>query len=167
MPILPPNVLDFISSSPDQTARLGMRLGEHLLPGDVLCLSGTLGAGKTAFAAGVGHGWGAREPVNSPTFVLAHEHRRDRDATRLYHLDCYRLAGIEDAESIGIDDMLTGENVMIIEWPERIEALLPADRLWIALTADDVETRRQLHFRADGMRAQTLLDTFRRHAFGG
>ncbi len=167
MPILAPDTLDFTSNSLEQTIRLGVRLGELLQAGDVICLAGNLGAGKTAFASGVGKGWGARELVNSPTFVIAHEHRRERDATRLYHLDCYRLTGLEDAETIGIEDMLAGDAVVLIEWPERIVPLLPDERLWISLAEADVPTRRQLQFRASGSRCQTLLEAFRRDAFGG
>ncbi len=169
MAILAPDTLEFISSSAEQTARLGARLGELLNPGDLIGLSGDLGAGKTAFAAGVGRGWGARELVSSPTYVLAHEHHRAADDTRLYHLDCYRLASLEDAESMGIEDILAGDAAVLIEWPERITDLLPVDRLWITLTADLIAepTRRQIQIKANGARYQTLLDSFRRLAFGG
>ncbi len=167
MPILSPDTLDFTSNSLEQTTRLGVRLGELLAAGDLICLSGDLGAGKTAFAAGVGRGWRAREVVNSPTFVFSHEHRRDVDDVLLYHVDCYRLSGAEDAESIGIADILAGDSVVLIEWPERILSILPAERLWISLVAADVPTRRQIQFRASGTRYQTLLDSFRRGAFGG
>jgi tRNA threonylcarbamoyladenosine biosynthesis protein TsaE len=168
MPILLPNVLDFISRSLEQTTRLGARLGELALPGDVIALSGELGAGKTAFASGFGLGFGAREPVTSPTFVFAHEHRRATDSVRLYHMDCYRLSGAVDADSIGLSDMLAGDAVLLIEWPERILPLLPAERLWITLEAmDDEPTRRRIEFQATGTRPEALLDTFRRRAFGG
>src|SRR5258707_11424486 len=79
------------STSVEQTAYFGARLGKLLGAGDVICLSGPLGAGKTALAAGIAAGWGALEPVNSPTFVFVHEHHRAADALRLYHVDCYRL----------------------------------------------------------------------------
>lgn len=167
MPILSADVLDFTSNSLEQTVRLGVRLGELLQAGDLLCLSGDLGAGKTAFASGVGRGWGVREVVNSPTFVFSHEHHRTADDVRLYHLDCYRLSGAGDAESIGIEDILAGDSVVMIEWPERIAAILPAERMWISLTATDAATRRQIQFRAEGLRYRTLLDRFRRSAFGG
>ena len=168
MPILPPNAIDFISRSLEQTTRLGARLGELAQPGDVIALSGELGAGKTAFAAGFGPGFGALEAVSSPTFVFAHEHRRSADRVRLYHIDCYRLDGALDADSIGLSDMLAGEAVLLIEWPERILPLLPAERLWITLAAvDDEPTRRQITFQASGARSEALLEQFRRRAFGG
>src|SRR4051812_31474913 len=86
-----------LSESPDQTMQFGTCLGQLLAHGDIVCLSGDLGAGKTAFTSGIGKGWGALEIVNSPTFVFVHEHRRRADNMRLYHIDCYRLASLDDA----------------------------------------------------------------------
>ncbi|MFN8452055.1 MAG: tRNA (adenosine(37)-N6)-threonylcarbamoyltransferase complex ATPase subunit type 1 TsaE [Anaerolineae bacterium] len=125
MPILREGELDLISHSAEQTRRLGARLGALLQPGDVVCLSGDLGAGKTAFAAGIGAGWGAKVPVTSPTFNLVHEHERDGDGQILYHLDCYRIHTAADALTIGLDDILSGNGPVVIEWPEHIEAALP------------------------------------------
>jgi tRNA threonylcarbamoyladenosine biosynthesis protein TsaE len=160
--------LTLISENAAQTAEFGARLGAFLRVGDVICLSGDLGAGKTAFTGGIGRGWGAREQVSSPTFVFSHEHRRTTDATRLVHIDCYRLNSLEDAESIGIEDLLSGAYVAVIEWPERILPLLPDDKLWIELLieADDFEqnealSRRLIQFTAKGERATTLLSDFR------
>jgi len=167
VPILTPDILDFTSHSAEQTARIGTRLGGLLVAGDIICLSGDLGAGKTALAAGIGKGWGALEMVNSPTFVFVHEHRRANEDMRLYHVDCYRLPDAENAVTIGIDDMLAGRDIVVIEWPERIEALLPEERLWIHLMPfDDFTEKRQVQFRATGTHYQQLLDTFRRKAFG-
>jgi tRNA threonylcarbamoyladenosine biosynthesis protein TsaE len=156
---LQPVYLDVISHSPAQTAQIGVRLGQLLAGGDVLCLSGELGAGKTALAAGIGRGWGALEPVNSPTFVFVHEHQRCQDDLRLYHLDCYRLNDLEEAATIGVEDILASGNAVMIEWPERITPLLPQTQLWISLgieSADDMLTRR-LTFRAFGPRYESLL----------
>jgi tRNA threonylcarbamoyladenosine biosynthesis protein TsaE len=82
-------------------------------------------------------------------------------------VDCYRLNRIEDAENIGLEDILAGDDVTVIEWPERIEALLPAERLWIDLEARDENTERQLTFQATGLRFVRLLDDFRRSTTGG
>jgi tRNA threonylcarbamoyladenosine biosynthesis protein TsaE len=101
VPILREGELDIISHSVEQTQRLGARLGTLLQPGDLICLSGDMGAGKTVFAAGIGKGWGTQTVVTSPTFNLIHEYRRNQDAQRLFHLDCYRLRGASDAEAIG------------------------------------------------------------------
>ena len=137
------DTLQFVSHNVDQTTKFGEQLGAHLATGDIVCLSGEMGAGKTALVSGIGKGWGAIEPVNSPTFVLVHPHHRNRDTLRLYHLDCYRLNNVEDALSAGIEDILNGEDVVVIEWPEQIISLLPVERLWIniELLPEDGEGR--------------------------
>src|SRR5258708_8828512 len=147
-----------MSHNLDQTLQFGMRLGALLGPGDVICLSGEMGTGKTALTSGIGTGWHALEPVNSPTYVFVHPHRRAEDALRLYHLDCYRLNSLEDALSIGLEDILSGGDVVVIEWPERIAALLPTERLWITLEALDDADARQLDLEAIGKRYISLLD---------
>lgn len=165
MPILKEGELDIISHSAEQTRRLGVRLGKVLLPGDVICLSGDLGAGKTVFSAGIGKGWGAKNRLTSPTFNLVHEHRRDADTQRLYHLDCYRLHGVNDADSIGLDDILDGSNTVILEWPEHIEDALPRERLWVELRITE-PNRRNFVFEAAGARYEALVNRFRQSTFG-
>lgn len=165
MPILREGQLDIISHSAEQTRRLGNRLGTLLQAGDVICLSGDMGAGKTVFAAGIGKGWGAQDAITSPTFNLVHEHTREADAQRLYHLDCYRLKSVEDAESIGLDDVLSGRGPVILEWPEHIESALPKQRLWIELRILET-TRRNFIFEGSGERYEKLLNQFRELTFG-
>lgn len=165
VPILREGELDIISHSAEQTQRLGHRLGSLLLPGDIVCLSGDMGAGKTVFSGGIGKGWGAIDPVTSPTFNLIHEHRRAKDKQRLYHLDCYRLSGSNDLDSIGFDDVLSGRGPVILEWPERIEDALPKNRLWIELRVLE-PTRRNFIMEAMGERYQQLLKRFRELTFG-
>lgn len=166
MPILNQWTLEFISNSVEQTERLGVRLGQLLHPGDVLCLSGELGAGKTAMARGVGRGWGSALRVTSPTYTLINEYPRLHDGRILYHLDCYRLESEEDIETVGFEDIFAdGDGAIMIEWPERIGALLPADRLWIQLEHLS-ETRRTLHIEANGERSAALLEQFKQNAFG-
>ncbi len=165
MPILDERTLDFVSNSAAQTERLGVRLGELLKPGDLLCLEGDLGAGKTCLARGVSRGWGAVRSATSPTFTLVNEYARALDSLPLFHLDCYRLRGPQDAVAIGLDDMLETPGVLMIEWPERIAPVLPADRLWISLRWAST-TKRGLCFSAVGKRAGKLLTDFRTSAFG-
>ncbi|MBP7692939.1 MAG: tRNA (adenosine(37)-N6)-threonylcarbamoyltransferase complex ATPase subunit type 1 TsaE [Anaerolineales bacterium] len=164
MPILDQRSLDFISHAPDQTARLGVRLGERLAPGDVICLSGELGSGKTTLAAGVGRGWGVLEPVTSPTFVLVNEYQR-ADGLRLWHLDCYRLRSGAEAVAFGFEDLLAGAGLMLIEWPEHIQEILPPERLHIHLRWVDTE-KRGFRIEALGARYTALLHDFRHAAFG-
>ena len=165
-PILTDSSLDFISHSAEQTTRLGTRLGELLRPGDLICLEGGLGAGKTAMAAGIARGWGAVEPVSSPTFVLVHEHTRLSDSTRLHHVDCYRLSGVDELWTIGFDDIISGRDIVVIEWPERIMEALPGERLWIRIEVIEA-TRRLLWFEATGDRYRELLEAFRHSLAGG
>ncbi len=165
MAILDDRTLDFVSTSVAQTERLGIRLGELLEPRDVVCLSGELGAGKTALARGIGRGWGTPLRVTSPTFVLVNEYPRPRDGGILYHIDCYRLERAADVATVGFEDILDSDAATLIEWPEHILNLLPADRLWISLTYDS-PTRRRLRLSASGPRSTVLLGDFRKNAFG-
>ena len=164
MPILDSRTLEFFSRSPEQTRRLGVRLGSLLQPGDLVCLSGDLGAGKTTLVQGVAQGWGSLDPVSSPTFVLVNEYRRP-DGHCLYHLDAYRLANWLEAEDLDLDRMLeTG--ALMIEWPERIKEVFQEGRLWINLRwiADE---QRGMTFLSHGERYDNLLAEFRKRVFGG
>lgn len=165
MPILREGELDLISHSTEQTRRLGARLGTFLQAGDVICLAGDLGAGKTAFASGIGEGWGAITPLTSPTFNLVHEHERKEDEQILFHLDCYRLHTAAAAEAIGLERILSGLGPVIVEWPENIEPALPEERLWIELRIIE-PTRRNFVFEANGRRYERLLESFRNNSFG-
>ncbi len=148
--------MQLLSESPQQTRRLGLALGAQLLPGDLVCLSGPLGAGKTWLAAAIGSGWGALQPLASPTFTLLHEHRRRHDATTLHHLDCYRLRDADEALQAGLATAFAGDGPALLEWPERITAILPPQRLWIEL---EILTpgRRRLTCTAGDARHQALL----------
>jgi tRNA threonylcarbamoyladenosine biosynthesis protein TsaE len=164
MPILKAGELDLISHSAEQTHRLGVRLGALLRPGDVVCLAGEMGAGKTVFSSGLGQGWGARDPLISPTYTIVHQHLRD-DGGTLYHLDCYRLSGPDDADSIEFDDLLDSGAILVIEWPDRIATRLPAERLWVRLRAVD-PTRRGLTFLPAGDSYADMIDQFRQTVIG-
>jgi tRNA threonylcarbamoyladenosine biosynthesis protein TsaE len=118
MAILDEHMLEFFSRSPEQTRRIGMRLGGALQAGDILCLQGDLGAGKTTFTQGLAQGWGSLDSVSSPTFILVNQYRR-ADGSLLFHLDAYRLESVPEAEELDLDAMLE-EGALIIEWPERL-----------------------------------------------
>jgi tRNA threonylcarbamoyladenosine biosynthesis protein TsaE len=163
--ILDELTLDFVSHSYQQTKRLGERLGELLLPGDLICLSGELGSGKTALAQGIGRGWGTAYRINSPTYTLVNEYPRLHDGRVLYHIDCYRLESNVDAITAGLEDIIENGRTMMIEWPERIEYMLPPDRLTITLRYVD-DTRRGLRVRAEGERPGLLFKRFKKSAFG-
>lgn len=165
-PILDVGTLEFISHSPEQTRRLGARLGALLRGGEVICLEGSLGSGKTCLAQGIGRGWGAAEWLISPSFVLVREYRRLSDQQRLYHIDLYRVKTPAEAWELGLEEYLTDEQgVCTVEWAERARPFLPDDRIWITLEWVD-ESRRQLRFEAQGARHEALLHEFRKAAFG-
>ena len=156
-------VLDIVSHSPAQTQRFGARLGELACAGDLFCLEGELGSGKTCFAQGLGRGLGVPGAIHSPTFILANEHRGGR--LPLFHLDVYRMSGAEEAMGIGLDDYISGDGVCVVEWAEKIRDVLPLDRMWIAFRHVDGNKRGVL-VQARGTRYQTLLNEFRASAFG-
>ena len=164
MPILDEQSLEFLSHSPDQTERIGVRLGEQLEPVDLVCLAGDLGSGKTTMVKGIARGWGSLDSVTSPSYVLVNEDRR-ADGEVLYHFDAFRLSGVKEAEFLGLDDLMDAGGPVLIEWPERVADALPSDHLWISLHWVD-ELRRGLHFEASGARYERKLDEFRRAAFG-
>ncbi len=165
-PILDQHTVDFISHSPEQTQRLGVRLGGLLQAGDLVCLEGELGSGKTCLAQGIGRGWGVAERLISPTFTLVHEYQRPRDGLYFYHVDLYRVEKADEVYSLGLDDYLDdSEAVIAIEWAEHAGEMLPEERLWIRLRHID-STRRGLLFSAQGTRYEVLLGAFRKRAFG-
>ncbi|MCS6860947.1 MAG: tRNA (adenosine(37)-N6)-threonylcarbamoyltransferase complex ATPase subunit type 1 TsaE [Abditibacteriales bacterium] len=119
-------------TSAEQTHTLGKRLGERLQAGDVVCLYGALGAGKTTLTQGIAAGLGVATWVNSPTFIFVTEHE---GRVPLYHVDAYRLP-VNDrdaARDIGLEELIGGAGVCVIEWAERVALLLPPERLDVRL----------------------------------
>jgi tRNA threonylcarbamoyladenosine biosynthesis protein TsaE len=162
-PILDRNSLEIISRSAEQTRRVGMRLGAMLEPGDIICLIGDLGAGKTTFVQGLAAGWGSLDPVSSPTFVIVNVYRR-LDQRKLYHLDAYRLSGPAEAIDLDLDNMFESGS-LVIEWADIIAEALPPERLWVNLRYVD-ENQRDLIFSARGEHYQHLLAEFRSQVYG-
>ena len=156
--------MDFFSRSPEQTRRVGSRLGGALQAGDVICLQGELGAGKTTFVQGIAQGWGSLDSVSSPTFILVNMYRR-ADQDQLFHMDAYRLESTPEAEELDLDSMLA-QGALLIEWPERMDGLIPTERLWVNLEHIDDEER-QMKFKATGKRYDDLLEVIRHGTFGG
>ncbi len=148
-----------ISHSPAETIAIGCGLGKLLQPGDILCLAGGLGAGKTCLARGIAMGLGADGAhVSSPTFVLAQEYS---GRIPMYHLDLYRLRSAGEVEDAGLDEYIGGDGVAVIEWPDVYGPLLNADRLTVEiLTYDDFE--RELILAAQGDRYTRILEEMTR-----
>lgn len=163
MPILAPNTVEIFSHSAEQTRRMGLRLGAMLQPGDLLCLQGDLGAGKTTFVQGLAQGWGAQDAVSSPTFVLVNVYRR-ADGGQFFHLDAYRLESTPEAEELDFESMLS-QGPLIIEWADRVRNLLPPEHLWVELDYHD-EDRRTLRLNPTGARYERMLTSLRRAVYG-
>jgi tRNA threonylcarbamoyladenosine biosynthesis protein TsaE len=158
MPILDPHSMEFFSRSAEQTRRVGMRLGGLLKIGEVVCLIGELGSGKTTLVQGIAAGWGSLDPVSSPTYVLVNVYRQ-LDGKRLYHLDAYRLGSALEAIDLDLDFMLaTGP--LVVEWAERVQEALPDERLKVTLAYID-DVRRNLTFSAQGRRSEEMLKALR------
>lgn len=127
------------TSTPSATQRLAAALAAAAAPGDLVCLWGELGVGKTVFAKGFGRGLGVTSTVSSPTFVLMAEHV---GRLPLFHLDLYRLATAADAFAGGLFDDRQGAGVTLVEWPERLGAALPAARLDVHIDGTGEAVRR-------------------------
>ncbi len=159
-PILTEHSFDIITHSPAQTIRIGERLGRLLQAGDVVCLQGDLGSGKTSLTQGIGAGLGVVGTITSPTFVFINEHESSGSGPYLYHVDLYRIRDAAEAFGLGLEDYMYGDGVTVIEWAERARELMPAERLWITLSYLDY-TKRCLLFEATGERYLDLLAKLR------
>ena len=129
------------TNSVAETIAFGAQLASQLRAGDVLALSGELGAGKTVLIKGIAHGLGVEREVTSPTFTLIHEY--DGGRLPLFHLDLYRLDKMEQALAIGIEEYLLPAGATIIEWAEKIGPLLPENSIRIHIEHIS-ETRRRI-----------------------
>ncbi|MDR9416539.1 MAG: tRNA (adenosine(37)-N6)-threonylcarbamoyltransferase complex ATPase subunit type 1 TsaE [Gracilimonas sp.] len=120
-----------ISSSVEETIQTGFEFGKQLRSGDVVCLNGDLGAGKTHFVKGVASFFGIKpEKVTSPTYTLIHEFS---GRIPIYHFDCYRLNSENEALEIGTEDYFYSDGICLVEWPEKIASLIPEEAIWVEL----------------------------------
>lgn len=140
------------TDSPEATDRFAQQLGEKLQPGDVLTLTGDLGAGKTTFTKGLAQGLGVRQVVNSPTFTIIKEYE---GRLPLYHMDVYRL---DEEEDLGFDEYFEGDGVTVIEWPDRIDSWLPANRLDIEIKYKEDTDKRSLVCHPKGERFEKMCE---------
>ncbi len=141
MATVPERSLELDSRSPESTRRLAAGLALAARPGDVLCLWGDLGAGKTVFAKGFGKGLGIDDTISSPTFVLMGEYA---GRLPLFHIDLYRLASAEEALDGGLLDDRQATGVVLIEWPDRLGPALPPSRLDVRIDGTDGPRRIEL-----------------------
>ncbi len=145
--------LELISQSPEQTQKLGMRIGELALPGDVFLLVGDLGAGKTCLTQGIAWGLGIKEYAMSPSFVIM---RELYGRLPLYHIDLYRLDRIEESMDLGLDDYLYGRGICVVEWAEKALSILPTEHLLIKISRLS-DTERSFQMKPSGERYLEIL----------
>ena len=145
--------LTFVTSSAEETRRLGDRMGELLREGDVLLLSGELGAGKTVFVQGIARGLGFDSSVSSKSFVLLGEYP---GRVKLYHADLYRLEDPDQVAQLALDE-ISSDGVLVVEWPERAgDRVLPEEHLRVDFEVTG-ENSRTLRVSAEGQRAQEVV----------
>ena len=155
--------LTLVTYSAQETGELGEALGALTLPGDLLLLSGDLGAGKTCLVQGIARGLGVKTVVRSPTFVFATEHM---GRLPLYHVDLYRVDDPREADGLGLDDYIEGDGVCAVEWAERAVDLFPADHLLIALAHVGPDDR-SLRLIPSGRRYVELLNGLKERIAAG
>lgn len=126
--------MEYRTNSPEETYLLGKKLGEEALPGQIYCLDGELGVGKTVFTQGFALGLGIEEPVNSPTFTILQQYEDGR--MPLYHFDVYRIGDVSEMDEIGYEDCFYGEGVCLIEWSQLVPELLPEHVIRIRIEKD-------------------------------
>ena len=119
---------------PEETYELGRKMGREAEPGQIVCLSGDLGVGKTVFTQGFAVGLDIEGPVNSPTFTILQQYEDGR--LPLYHFDVYRIGDVSEMDEIGYEDCFFGAGVCLIEWPGLIEEILPEKVTWVTIEKD-------------------------------
>ncbi len=126
--------MTFHTNSTPETIELGKAIGKQLQPGAVIALEGTLAAGKTTITKGIAESLGITETITSPTFTLISEYK---GKLPLYHMDVYRLDSTEDFINLGVEEMIYGNGVTVIEWSEKVKTELPSETITIALEANE------------------------------
>lgn len=124
----------FETYSAEETKELGRRISLEAKEGDVFCLNGDLGTGKTVFTKGFAEGMGITEPISSPTFTIVQEYHSGR--MPFYHFDVYRIADPEEMYEIGFDEYLFGGGVCLIEWAELIKEIIPKNSIKLSIEKD-------------------------------
>lgn len=121
------------TQSEKETFKIGHQLAENSKPGDIYCLLGDLGVGKTVFSKGFATGLGITEPITSPTFTIVQVYEAEKP---LYHFDMYRIEDEDELEMIGYEDYFYGQGVCLVEWANNVEDVIPKNAKWITIEKD-------------------------------
>lgn len=138
----------------EETEQFGIKLGQLLKEGDILCLNGDLGAGKTTITKSIGLGLGVEEYITSPTFALINQYK---GRIPVYHFDVYRLENAHELYDLGFDEYFYGKGVCIIEWADKIEKMIPRENIVIDIEKSDALESRILHIHGYGSRYDELV----------
>jgi tRNA threonylcarbamoyladenosine biosynthesis protein TsaE len=150
-----------VSKSAEQTFMIGEALGRLLKQGDIICLTGDLGAGKTAFTKGIGKGLEIKEFITSPTYTIINEYE---GTLPLYHFDVYRLEGVEEMLELGYEEYFYGDGAVVVEWADIVKDIIPQERLWITIVKGREEDVREIIFDASGDRYQNIVKELEQNA---
>ena len=138
----------------EETNEFGIRLGENLIVGDILCLNGDLGAGKTTLSKSIGLGLGVSEYITSPTFSLINQYS---GRIPVYHFDVYRLENVDELFDLGFDEYFYGSGVCIIEWADKIEKMIPKERIVIDIEKGNNSNERIIKLSGVEKRLEELM----------
>jgi tRNA threonylcarbamoyladenosine biosynthesis protein TsaE len=146
-------------SNLEETEEFGIKLGSLLKGGDIICLNGDLGAGKTTLTKSIGRGLGVDEYITSPTFALINEYK---GKFPVYHFDVYRLENAHELYDLGFDEYFYGKGVCIIEWADKIEKMIPDIRIVIDIEKGNDDNERILHISGNGGSYDELIKELNR-----
>lgn len=146
--------MEIILKGLKETEEFGIKLGSLLKRGDILCLNGDLGAGKTTMTKSIGLGLGVEEYITSPTFALINEYR---GRLPVYHFDVYRLENADELYDLGFDDYFYGNGVCVIEWADKIQRMIPKDRIVVDIEKGNEDDERLLKISGYGKRYEELI----------
>lgn len=149
----------FITNSTEETVNVGYKLGRLLNKGDIITLTGDLGAGKTAFTGGIAAGLGIKGYITSPTFTIVNEYEGELP---LYHFDVYRIADPDEMFEIGFEEYLEGSGIVVIEWADMVKSLLPSEFIGVDIKKDEItgEDARIVTFNFIGKKYNRLEENF-------
>ncbi|MTI53457.1 tRNA (adenosine(37)-N6)-threonylcarbamoyltransferase complex ATPase subunit type 1 TsaE [Geosporobacter ferrireducens] len=148
-------MIKLTSHDPKETDQIGYKLGTLLQKGDVVCLTGDLGAGKTTMTQAIARGLGVKEDVTSPTFALIHEYN---GRMPVYHFDVYRIRNIEELEDLGYEEYFYGQGVCIIEWASQIREVIPKEHLWIHIQQGVECDSREIRIEGTSARFDSIME---------
>ena len=146
--------MNFITNTVEETIELGKKIGRSLEPGDIICIDGDLGSGKTHLTKGIALGLGIDEHITSPTFNIVNEYE---GKIKLYHFDVYRVNDPDEIAAIGFDEYIFSDAVSVIEWSDYIKELIPDDHIQINI-ANESETRRSINIEFFGKRFDNVKE---------